>query len=94
MVPSPILSRSVLETFVQISSKCGIGGGEIWALVFKKCMALIQITEAFPNSDVCFRRVKVKTKGGILMQPIDKCELLEADQEKTQWLECSNLNQD
>ena len=43
-----------------------------------------RIIETLPNSDGCVRRVKVKTKSGILMRPIDKCVLLEAEQEKTQ----------
>ena len=62
--------------------------GDIVLLVDDTCSRnawlLARIIETFPNSDGCVRRVKVKTKGGILMRPIDKRVLLEADQEKAQ----------
>lgn len=62
--------------------------GDIVLLVDDTCSRnawpLARIIETFPNSDGYVRRVKVKTKGGVLMRPIDKCVLLEADQEKTQ----------
>ena len=65
-----------------------MSGGDIVLLVDDTCprnaWPLARIIEAFPNSDGCLRRVKVKPKGGILMRPIDKCVLLEADQKKTQ----------
>ena len=62
--------------------------GDIVLLVDDTCSRnawpLARIIETFPNSDGYVRRVKVKTKGGVLMRPIDKCVLLEADQEKSQ----------
>jgi len=97
---SPIFNRPVLETLVErIPStspnkiKVASGGrnlsvGDIVLLVDDTCSRnawpLARIIETLSNSDGCVRRVKVKTKGGVLMRSINKCVLLEADQEKTQ----------